>query len=59
MAYEIRLEPGNHRISAEAGETILDAAMRQGLRLPYSCRNGTCGSCRGRIVSGTVSYSKD
>jgi ring-1,2-phenylacetyl-CoA epoxidase subunit PaaE len=37
-----------------AGETILDAAMRQRDDLPYSCRSGTCGDCRARICAGEV-----
>ncbi len=38
------------------GETILTAALRQGVMLPYSCKNGTCGSCKGRLESGDVHY---
>lgn len=40
----------------EASESILDAALRAGQRLPYGCRGGTCGSCRGKILSGEVDY---
>lgn len=42
--------------AVEDGEAILDAALRQGLAFPYGCRNGTCGTCKGKIVSGTVDY---
>ncbi|NNE05707.1 MAG: 2Fe-2S iron-sulfur cluster binding domain-containing protein, partial [Xanthomonadales bacterium] len=38
------------------GESILAAALRQGVMLPYSCKNGTCGSCKGLVVSGEVHY---
>ena len=38
------------------GESILTAALRQGVMLPYSCKNGTCGSCKGRLESGEVHY---
>jgi CDP-4-dehydro-6-deoxyglucose reductase len=38
------------------GESILSAALRQGVMLPYSCKNGTCGSCKGRVLSGEVHY---
>jgi CDP-4-dehydro-6-deoxyglucose reductase len=31
------------------GESVLDAALRQGVMLPYSCKNGTCGSCKGKL----------
>jgi CDP-4-dehydro-6-deoxyglucose reductase len=38
------------------GETVLSAALRQGVMLPYSCKNGTCGSCKGQVESGSVHY---
>jgi len=38
------------------GESVLNAALRQGVMLPYSCKNGTCGSCRGKLESGEVHY---
>jgi len=38
------------------GESVLNAALRQGVMLPYSCKNGTCGSCRGTLESGEVHY---
>ena len=41
---------------AEPGESVLDAALRQGLALPYGCRNGACRSCKGRILEGDVDY---
>jgi CDP-4-dehydro-6-deoxyglucose reductase, E3 len=56
MSYRIRIEPSGHEFTVEAGETILDAALRQGIGLPYSCRNGSCGSCKGRLLSGNVDY---
>ena len=37
-------------------ETVLAAALRQGIMLPYSCRNGTCASCKCKLVSGRVEY---
>jgi CDP-4-dehydro-6-deoxyglucose reductase len=38
------------------GESVLAAALRQGVMLPYSCKNGTCGSCKGLLRSGEVHY---
>lgn len=38
------------------GESVLNAALRQGVMLPYSCKNGTCGSCKGRLETGEVHY---
>ena len=36
------------------GETILDAALRAGLDLPYACRGGMCSTCRAKISGGAV-----
>jgi len=41
---------------AVSGETILQSALREGYSLPYGCRNGSCGVCKGRILSGRVDY---
>ena len=41
---------------ARPDETVLAAALRQGIMLPYSCRNGTCASCKCHLVSGRVEY---
>jgi len=42
--------------AVDEGESILTAALRQGVMLPYSCKNGTCGSCKGKLESGEVHY---
>jgi ring-1,2-phenylacetyl-CoA epoxidase subunit PaaE len=36
------------------GEAVLDAALRAGLDLPFSCKGGMCSTCRARVVEGTV-----
>jgi len=41
-------------VPMEDGETVLDAALRAGLDLPYSCRGGMCSTCRARVSGGTV-----
>jgi CDP-4-dehydro-6-deoxyglucose reductase, E3 len=56
MSYQVTIHPSGHTISVAEGESILDAALRQGVVLPYSCRGGTCGSCAGKIVSGEIHY---
>jgi len=41
-------------IPIAADETIIDAAIRAGRNLPYSCRGGMCCTCRARLVEGRV-----
>jgi len=57
MAFKIRINPAGHEIKAQDGETVLEAALRSGHVLPYSCRGGTCGSCLGKIQEGSISYA--
>lgn len=56
MPHQITLEPSGHTFTVEDGETILNAALREGFALPYGCRNGACGSCKGKILQGSVDY---
>jgi CDP-4-dehydro-6-deoxyglucose reductase len=52
----ITLQPSGRMFTVEPGETVLEAAMRNSLQLPYGCRNGACGSCKAKITCGTVDY---
>lgn len=54
MSHQITIQPSGHVFTAESGETILAAALRAGLSLPYGCRNGSCGLCKGKIIQGIV-----
>jgi len=54
--YRVRIEPSGREFAVVAPETVLAAAMREGILLPYSCRSGSCGTCKGKILSGTVEY---
>jgi ring-1,2-phenylacetyl-CoA epoxidase subunit PaaE len=42
-----------------AGETIVDAGLRCGLEMPYSCRGGMCCTCRAKLVSGEVEMERN
>jgi len=53
---KVKVQPSGHEFGVELGESVLAAALRQDLVLPYGCRNGACGSCKGRIVEGQVDY---
>ena len=55
--FDIALDPGGPVFSAGPDESVLDAALRQGVPLPYGCRNGACGACRGKVLSGRVHFA--
>lgn len=56
MSFQVTIQPSGHSFPATADETILNAALNAGFSLPYGCRNGGCGACKGQVVSGTVEY---
>ena len=56
MTYQVTIQNSGHRFDVETGESILEAALRQGIILPYGCRNGACGSCMGKVMTGSVEY---
>lgn len=56
MTYKIRIQSSGREFVVEKKETVLAAALRQGVMLPYSCRNGACGTCKGKLLSGRVDY---
>lgn len=56
MSFNVTIKSSGHRFEVEENETILDAAIRQHVALPYGCRNGRCGSCTAGLVAGDVSY---
>ena len=56
MSHQITIQPSGHCCTVEADETILEAALREGFTLPYGCRNGACGSCKGKLLVGQVDY---
>jgi CDP-4-dehydro-6-deoxyglucose reductase len=52
----VTLQPSGQQFQVEEGESILAAALRQGLVLPYGCKNGACGSCKGKLLEGSLDY---
>jgi ferredoxin len=51
---QVRLEPSGRTFTVNPGETVLEAGLRCGLALANSCRQGVCGTCRMRKLSGEV-----
>lgn len=52
MSFEVKVLPSGHRFDVGQGETVLSAAIRQGIGLPYGCQDGACGSCKCRWIAG-------
>ncbi|MGE0079759.1 MAG: CDP-6-deoxy-delta-3,4-glucoseen reductase [Thiohalomonadaceae bacterium] len=59
MSFTVRIKPSGHSFVVEPGETVLDAALRQGFAFPYGCRNGCCGACTGKVLSGDIDYGNE
>ena len=58
MAYQVSLSNSKHQFKVEDDETILQAALAAGLIIPYGCRDGACGSCKGKLIEGQVDYGQ-
>ncbi|MBV8623022.1 MAG: CDP-6-deoxy-delta-3,4-glucoseen reductase [Herbaspirillum sp.] len=56
MSFQVTVQPSGRQFTCDAGETILSAAIRAGVGLPYGCKNGACSSCKGKLVSGQVEH---
>ncbi|BAN68055.1 CDP-4-dehydro-6-deoxyglucose reductase [endosymbiont of unidentified scaly snail isolate Monju] len=56
MSFKVTLLPSGREFSVESGETVLDAAIREGIGLPYGCRSGRCGTCTAILAQGEVEY---
>lgn len=54
--HHVTLLPERRTFSVRATESILDAALRVGINLPHSCKGGSCGSCRAKVLTGSVTY---
>ncbi|HEX7218687.1 MAG TPA: cytochrome b N-terminal domain-containing protein [Burkholderiales bacterium] len=50
------VRPDNRIVAVRAGETLLDAALREGIALPFDCRSGGCGECKATLRAGTVEF---
>ncbi|MGP9799339.1 2Fe-2S iron-sulfur cluster-binding protein [Rheinheimera sp. NSM] len=57
MSYLVTIAPAQLSFTVQEGETILDAALRQGIDFPNRCRQGVCTSCVCKLKSGEVRYN--
>jgi len=58
MPAQVTIKPSNHVFSVKDDETILDAALREGFVISYGCRDGACGTCKGKLLQGEVDYGE-
>jgi CDP-4-dehydro-6-deoxyglucose reductase len=54
MGYTVTVRPSGRSFVVEGEETVLEAALRNGVGLAYGCKNGACGTCRGKVLEGTL-----
>ncbi len=56
--HKVRFEPVGVEMEVEEGETVLDAAFRQGISLMHGCKEGQCGSCKSKLIEGDIELLK-
>ena len=54
MPFTVTVQPSGRNYSVDRDEPLLAAAIRQGVGLPYGCKDGACGSCKCRMLEGRV-----
>jgi CDP-4-dehydro-6-deoxyglucose reductase len=54
MGYTVTVRPSGRSFVVEGEDTVLEAALRNGVGLAYGCKNGACGTCRGKLLEGTL-----
>ncbi|MDO8787035.1 MAG: CDP-6-deoxy-delta-3,4-glucoseen reductase [Sulfuritalea sp.] len=55
-SFRITLQPSGHSFTTDGSDCVLQAALDAGLTLPYGCRNGACGACKGKVLDGLVDH---
>jgi len=55
-AFHMLVHPDNRIVPVRDGERLLEAALREGVLLPFDCRNGGCGKCKATLLQGAVDY---
>jgi CDP-4-dehydro-6-deoxyglucose reductase len=53
-SHQITVQPSGRAFASQGEETILSAAIRAGVGMPYGCKDGACGSCKCKKLSGSV-----
>ena len=58
MSFQVTVRPSGRSFRVQPDETVLIAALREGLGLAHGCRDGACGSCKGKLLEGKIDYGK-
>jgi CDP-4-dehydro-6-deoxyglucose reductase, E3 len=58
VSYQVTLKTSGKQFTVNPDENLLEAALRQGINLPYGCKNGACGSCKGKVLEGKVTHGQ-
>jgi CDP-4-dehydro-6-deoxyglucose reductase len=58
VSYQVTLKTSGKQFTVNQDETVLEAALRQNINLPYGCKNGACGSCKGKVLEGQVTHGQ-
>jgi CDP-4-dehydro-6-deoxyglucose reductase len=56
MTFNVTVLPSGRSFTANPDEALLAAAIRQGIGMPYGCKDGACGSCKCKKIEGTVTH---
>ncbi len=54
MSVKVTLSPSGNQFQCDSEDTILEGAQKEGFILPFGCRSGACGSCKGKVLDGSV-----
>jgi CDP-4-dehydro-6-deoxyglucose reductase, E3 len=58
MSFTVTLQPGGRTLAIDPGTTLLQAALDAELLVPYGCRDGACGACKAKVLSGEIDHGK-
>jgi CDP-4-dehydro-6-deoxyglucose reductase len=56
--FQVTVQPSGRQFEVLPDEQVLVAGIRQSIGLPYGCKDGACGSCKCKLVSGSVVHGK-
>jgi ring-1,2-phenylacetyl-CoA epoxidase subunit PaaE len=55
----VNLRGREHEVSLSAGDTVLESALKAGLEAPYACLGGACGTCKAKVLLGSVAMEQN